>query len=282
MKYIFYGTPKESEIVLDILKSNNYIPSLIITAPDRPSGRGLNISESPVSIWAKENGVALLKPESLKNTEIEDKIKSVDADIAIVFAYGKIIPDNILKIPKHGTLNIHPSLLPLYRGSSPIENTILAGDKEAGVSIMLLDALMDHGPIILQEKTVVAENESAPELLKRLVSNGAHALSLCLPDYISGKLLPKEQDHSKATYTKKISKLDGEINLTDDPLTLYRKYLAFMDWPGIYFFDRESSDTRRINIKKATFQNGKCTILRVVPEGKKEVAYEDYLRSKNK
>lgn len=291
MKFIFFGTPKEATIVLATLKESGYVPSLIVTAPDRPSGRGLHIEESPVAVWAKDNTIPTFKPESLKNTAAIEKIKAEEPDLCIVFAYGKIIPQSILSLPKHSTLNIHPSLLPLHRGPSPVEGAILSGDQETGVSIMVLDSEMDHGPIIAQEKLEIGEDETAAELLEKLVSIGARKLSELLPDYISGKIETAKQYHSKATYTKKISRADGEISLSDDPEELYRKYRAYLGWPGIYFFDRPSDEPNnnkpdgtsakiRISIKKARMEDGIFLIERIVPEGKKEIDYADYLRAK--
>ncbi|HRH31290.1 MAG TPA: methionyl-tRNA formyltransferase, partial [Candidatus Paceibacterota bacterium] len=220
MTFIFFGTPKESAMVLDILKSHDFLPAMVVTAPDRPAGRGLKMTESPVAAWAAaQNSISIYKPESLKNDEavatISQEIEESGAEFAIVFAYGKIIPQSILSLFPKGTLNIHPSLLPLHRGPAPVEGAILSGDAETGVSIMVLDRDMDHGPIVAQETIAVKSEATAPELLEKLVRIGAEKLAALLPDYAAGKIEATEQDHSKATFTKKISKADGEIAEAD-------------------------------------------------------------------
>lgn len=281
MKYIFFGTPNEATIVLDTLATSGFLPSLIVTAPDRPAGRGLKMEESPAAIWANEHSIDTYKPESFKNAEAISKIQSAiqndGVNLAIVFAYGKIIPESILTLfPKH-VLNIHPSLLPLHRGPAPVEGALLAGDTETGVSIMILDKEMDHGPILAQEKVTISATETTPELLARLIKVGSETLAAILPDYLSDKIEAIEQDHTKATYTKKISKADGEIKLTDDSTELYKKYRAYRGWPGTFFFLENGT---RIAIKKARFANGLFTIERIVPEGKKEMDYADFIKNR--
>ncbi len=279
MKYIFFGTPSEATIVLDALSSAGHLPSLVITAPDRPAGRGLMIKESSTAIWAKSKNIEVYKPESLKNNGVKSYIEKFSPEIAIVFAYGKIIPQSILDFPTFGTLNIHPSLLPFYRGPSPVESAILAGDKETGVSIMRLDSEMDHGPILIQSKFPATDDSgqiiSSDLLLKKLIEIGSERLVEILPDYLAGKIESIPQDHSIATYTKKISKADGEINPSDDPAELYRKYCAFSNWPGIFYFEENNGKKIRINIKKARLENNKFIIERIVPEGKNEVDYKN-------
>lgn len=291
MKFIFFGTPKEATIVLDTLLARGFSPSLIVTAPDRPSGRGLQITESPVAVWAKEHSIETLKPETLRTEESLALIKEKVADthLAIVFAYGKIIPQNILSLFTKGVLNIHPSILPLHRGPAPVEGAILSGDTATGVSIMVLDSEMDHGPILAQEKITIGEDETTPELLETLVRLGAEKLADILPDYIDGNISAKEQNHSIATYTNKISKANGELSFDDiknqntdsaqqTPIQLYRKYRAYSGWPGTFFFihDRENTGSKtRVAIKKASYENNTFIVERVVPEGKKETDFKN-------
>ncbi|MBP9852014.1 MAG: methionyl-tRNA formyltransferase [Candidatus Pacebacteria bacterium] len=290
MTFIFFGTPKESAMVLDILKSHDFLPAMVVTAPDRPAGRGLKMTESPVAAWAAQNSINTFKPESLKNSEavetIAKAIAESGAELAIVFAYGKIIPQSILSLFPKGTLNIHPSLLPLHRGPAPVEGAILSGDVETGVSIMVLDSDMDHGPIIAQEKITLESDSTTPELLEKLVRIGAEKIASLLPDYAAGIIEATEQDHSKATFTKKISKADGEIaeadlSDTSKAAELYTKYRAYAGWPSLYFFSQSPDGTKnRIAIKKARLENNAFIIERVTPEGKKEMDYADYLKTK--
>lgn len=282
MKYIFFGTPQEATLVLDTLKEQGFLPSLIITAPDRPAGRGLTIEESPVALWGHAHNIEVFKPESLRgenNQSVIEKIASVDAAFAIVFAYGKIIPNSVLTLFPKGVLNIHPSLLPEFRGPAPVEGALLYDATETGVSIMMLDAEMDHGPIIVQEKVAISPTETAPELLKRLVKIGAEKLVDLIKKIASDEMLqPHEQNHSKATYTEKIIKANGEIQLDDAPELLYRKYRAYAGWPGLFFFTTNGDKKMRVSIKKARYENGNFIIERVVPEGKKEIDYSDFIK----
>ena len=194
-------------------------------------------------------------------------------------AYGKIIPQNVLDIPAHGALNIHASLLPKFRGASPIESAILADDRNAGVTIMAIDGKMDHGPIVAQEKVIV-ENwpPEARELGDKLVSAGANLLVKILLDWISGKIEAMPQDESLATHAEKIKKTDGQIDLSGDPYQNFLKIQAFASWPTAFFFMERNGKKIRVIVKKAKYENGKLEILRVVPEGKKEMDYCELLK----
>lgn len=298
MKYIFFGTPKESVIALDLLKAHNLIPSLVVTSPDRPSGRGLKITESAVAIWANENKIETLKPENLNEPSFIENLKMINPDFAIVFAYGKIIPKEILVLPHKGVLNIHPSLLPKYRGPAPVEGALLNNEEHTGVTVMLMDEKMDHGPILAQEKTRIDEEILAPELLKNLIKIGTEKLIEILPKFLHGEISPLPQIHSEATFTKKIIKPDGEINLNDNAQIIFNKYRAYSGGPGIYFFDEitnaktdlhnkieinnrtTENHLHRVVIKKARLENGKFIIERVLPEGRKEIDYSDYMKNK--
>ena len=258
------------------------MPTAIITSPDKPQGRGLILTAPPVKIWAEENKIECLQPENLKTSPV-----SGAWDLFIVAAYGKIIPENILNIPKYKTLNVHPSLLPKLRGPSPIESTILNDDKDTGVSIMRLDKEMDHGPIVAQEKinleTLNVWPVIAPALEDKLARQGGALLAKIIPDWASGKIKEIEQDHSKATYCQKISKADGLVNLGETPYQNYLKICAYSGWPGSYFFVENASKKIRVSIKEAQYKNNTLEILRVIPEGKKEMSYSDFLRGlKNK
>ncbi len=280
MNIIFFGTPDVATIVLDTLVEHDMVPSLIITAPDKPSGRGLTLEASPVAVWAQAHNIECYKPTNLKTDEVVTKIAQAQADVAVVFAYGKIIPASILSLPKYGMVNIHPSLLPLHRGPAPVEGALLAGDNETGVSVMLLDDQMDHGPILVQEKVQIEATSTAHELLQNLVRRGAENLVKILPDFIAGTIKKTEQDHTKATYTKKISKADGEILLSDiekNPASVFAKFRAYADWPTIYYFEPGGA---RIIITKAHMHDGVCSIDMVKPEGKRDMPYADYIRNK--
>ncbi|MCX6751533.1 MAG: methionyl-tRNA formyltransferase [Candidatus Nomurabacteria bacterium] len=287
LNFVFWGTPDVASETLEILKENGYIPSLIITALDKPQGRKMIITPPPVKVWAMENNVPYLQPESLPEAQlrgISPKLGfgEIKPDLSIVVAYGKIIPEDIINLPKLGSINIHYSLLPKYRGASPVESAILNGDTETGITIQKMEYKMDTGPIIVQEKVEIGDDEKAGELRKRLIKIGGELLVKILntPTFLPFtkgevpkaegvfKLIP--QDGSKASVCKKIKKEDGEIDLNDDSIKNYNKFRAYAVWPRTFFF----KDGKRIIITDAKLENGEFKILKVIPEGGKEIDYK--------
>jgi len=203
------------------------------------------------------------------------KIEKLRPDLVIVASYGKIIPKKILAIPKYGSINIHPSLLPKYRGPSPIQMTILKGDKTTGVTIMLMDEKIDHGKIIDQKKYQIPKGINYKELKDILADHGIKLLIKIIPKWINGKIKAKEQNHSQATYTKIIKREDGEINWNKSVKEIERKIRAFDPWPGTFVFWKG----KRIKILKAAIlKNNKLVIKKLQPEGKKPMSMDDFLR----
>jgi len=279
MRFVYFGTPDFSRIILDELKALGLLPSLIVTAPDKPKGRHLALTPSEVSLWGEREQIAVLKPEKL-DAEIFDLLSAENAECFVVAAYGKILSDTLLAIPKHGTLNVHPSLLPKFRGASPIESAILSNETNTGVSIMLLDALMDHGPILAQRSVPISPWPPKGSVLTDILAReGGKLLAEVIPAWVKGEIVPTPQEHEQATFTKKIKKTDGEIHPTKDPEGAYKKIQAFDEWPGAFFFStRKSGEKIRVVVKDASYRDGALSLIRVVPEGKKEMAYEDFLR----
>ncbi len=287
IKFTFFGTSNFSVYVLDALKEKGLIPSNIVTTPDKPQGRNLILTPSPVKVWAMEHNIPFIQPEKLRekpqNTipkELFETLQSYKSDVFIVASYGNIIPQEILDIPSHKTLNVHPSLLPKLRGASPLQSAILHEEK-TGVTIMRLDDKMDHGPIVAQENVEVSPWPPHYGTLEKLLGvSGGHLLANTLPAWIAGEVVEQEQNHNIATYTKKIEKIDGEINLADDPQTNLRKIYAFEQWPNTYFFVEKQNNTKvRVIIKDARInEKGELEITRIIPEGKKEMNYRDFLK----
>jgi methionyl-tRNA formyltransferase len=277
--YIFFGTPDFSVIILEQLAQGGFLPKLIVTGPDKPKGRNLAMTPPPVKVWAQSHGIPVIQPTTLKDDALATALAEQKADVFIVAAYGKILPKKILDIPPKGVLNVHPSLLPHLRGSSPIESAILRDEKETGVSIMLLDEEMDHGPILAAEKLTIGEWPTAPELERTLGEKGGRLLASILPQWLAGTIKAAPQDHAQATFTKKIEKADGLIDLTADPYENFRKIKAYAGWPTAYFFTEKNGTKMRVIIKDAEFKNGNLVITRIVPEGKQEMNYSDFMRS---
>ncbi len=270
IKIGFFGTPEYSVMTLKALRDAGFIISFVVTMPDRPKGRKMILTPSPVKVWALEHNIPVLQPEKLKEEVFQESLKKFNSDVFVVMAYGKIIPDEVLNMPKHKTLNIHPSLLPQFRGPCPIEGAILHDVKNTGVSIIKIDSEMDHGPIVIQKKATLEHWPPQAEVLgKELVQIGSDLLVSILPNWISGKIQEVPQDHAKATYTKLITKEDGLIDLSDDPYQNYLKIQAYHDWPSAFFF----KDGKRIKITQARFENGKLIIEKIIPEGKSETTY---------
>lgn len=273
LNFIFFGTPSVASDTLEILKSNNIVPSLIVTAPDAKSGRGLMMQASPVAIFAEKNNIPCLKPDKLDEEFIKNlKPSCLEPNcLFIVVAYGKIMPEELLNLPKLGSLNIHYSLLPKYRGASPVESAILNGDIETGISIQKMIFKMDAGPIVAQEKVLILPDEKASELRSRLIKIGGELLVKTLPDFTEDKISLIPQDETKATHCKKIKKEDGLINLDDDAIKNYNKFRAYATWPRTFFF----KDNKRIIITDAKLENGVFKILKIIPEGGKEMEYKN-------
>jgi methionyl-tRNA formyltransferase len=278
-KFIFFGTPRFAAIVLDELESAGFLPALVVTAPDKPKGRGMKLAPSDVANWATERNIPVLKPATLKGDDAEWDLRAVGADLHIVAAYGKIIPKNILDIPPKGALNVHPSLLPKFRGPSPIESAIISNEHHTGVSIMLLDEEMDHGPVLAQRERIIKDwPPKGSVLTDDLAHFGGALLAEIIPEYMNG-LKAGEQEHTRATYCKKIEKSDGEIDIVSgDPVKNYKKIRAFDDWPTAYYFIERGGKKIRVRVTDAHLLNGKLEILRVIPEGKKEMSYADFQR----
>ncbi len=277
--FVFFGSDEFSVAVLEELKTAGYLPKIIVTAPSRAKGRGTIMTAPPAKQWGQLNNIEIIQPEKLDSDFIQ-KLKAKSYQLFIVASYGKIIPKEILNIPSKGTLNVHPSLLPKYRGPSPIEFQILNDEQEVGVSIMLLDEKMDHGPILAQTYYDTEHNEQmkTSELTLELARRGGALLAKTIPDWLDGKITPKEQNHDKATFTKKITKEDGLISLEDNSYQNYLKYLAYDIWPGVYFFVDKKGAQTRVKIKEAQYENGEFHVLSVVPESGHEMDYNDFLR----
>lgn len=271
LKYIYFGTPTISKDVLAGLTLEYGKPSLIVSSVDMPSGRGLKLTMPPVAEYAKENNITLLQPNKLK--DIKEELEKINADIAVLFAYGKIIPQWLLDLFPHGIINVHPSLLPLYRGSTPLTGPILNGDTETGITIMDMDAELDHGDIYLQDKININNETTRIDLEKYVAETAPKLLTKVLNSIESGTITKTNQDHQKATYTKKITKSDGEMLETDSNEVRYRKYRAYLGWPGTYFFNTENGVTTRYKVINAFMENGFFMIKTVRPEGGKEINY---------
>lgn len=284
IEYAFFGTGPLAESVVAALMRAGYVPSLIVTKPDSLQGRHMQLTAPYIKTWAEMKGIEVFQPESLKDLPQDSPLHVKKFDVFIVASYGKIIPEVILNLPTHGVLNVHPSLLPQYRGPSPIESCLLDGVLTTGVTIMKLDKEMDHGPLLAQSAFTISPFANAGTLEVSAGQLGGELLVSVLPHYLEGSLIPKEQNHEEATVCKKITKELGLIHLDDDIDIVRRKARALTPWPGLYFFIQHGGRDIRVKINEVELVNEKESrhardyIISVTPEGKKEMDWESFGR----
>lgn len=283
-KTIFIGTSEFAIPILEkIIREPQFDVCCVITAPDKPVGRKKEITPPPIKTAALKNNLPVLQPKKI--SEIGGEILKLKPDLIITASYGQIIPKNILDIPQFGCINIHPSLLPKYRGPSPIQTVILNDDKHTGITIMLMNEKMDTGPIIAQKEIAVENNENYQDLEKRLSLESADFLLEILPQYIQGKIKPKTQNDTEASYTKILSRQDGQIDFKKSAQEIERMLLAFEPWPGVWTYFKK----RRVKIIKAkavqkpsetTIETSKgyLSLEIVQPEGKKPMSAKEFFR----
>lgn len=274
--FAFFGTPHFSVVVLEALQAQGYLPALVITAPDRPQGRGQKLTPSPVKAWAEKNGIDVVTPEKLSDENFIAELGNTQWDVFITAAYGKILPKSILDLPRRGCLNVHPSLLPKFRGASPVLSAILHNERVTGVTIMLMDEKMDHGPIVAQARIELEEDAWPPQgsfFEDMLATEGGNLLAETLIPWVEGEVTPEVQDETQATFTKKFTDADALVDLQGDAAQNLLKIRAFDKNPRAYFLD---SNGKRVIITQAHIEDGKLVVDKVIPEGKKEMEYKDF------
>jgi len=232
MKILFAGTPIFAASALDAILAAGFSVDLVLTQPDRAAGRGLKMQASPVKQLAQQYHLPLLQPSSLKSAALEAQLRAVAPDVMIVAAYGLILPEALLTIPRYGCINIHASLLPRWRGAAPIQRAILAGDQETGITIMQMDSGLDTGAILSRHTAAITPNETAASLHDKLAILGGASIVTTLQDLIDGKLELTPQTETGASYASKVNKLEAAIDWTLDALCIERKIRAFNPYPG--------------------------------------------------
>jgi methionyl-tRNA formyltransferase len=292
---LFFGSDNFSAAVLNELLRAGVSIANIVTTPIRPSGRGRKFIENPIQKIAKTHSISLVAPDKLKNIEPQT-INPQGLPMAVLASYGKIIPPAILETFKIGIINVHPSLLPRWRGPSPIETTLLNGDDQTGVTIMKLSAKMDEGPIYSSQSLKLSGAETQPELYEKLAVLGGQLLVRGLASIISGRLKPKEQSSIGVTYSKMIYKTDGWINWNKPAVDIERQIRAFITWPKskTKLFDKEIEILRAIVVKsdkelpgnpidmpgKLVIQCAKdaLQIVQLKPAGKNAMSAQEFMR----
>lgn len=277
-KIIFFGTSDFAVPALDGLVKEGYDIVTVITTPDKPVGRKQILTPPPVKTAAQKLGLDFLQPEKLRNNfKLFEEFKKVNADIGIVAAYGKLIPPEIFNLPKHSTINIHPSLLPKYRGPTPIQTTLINGDTETGVTILKVDEEMDHGEIISSADCQILNLDNYKSLHDKLARLGTKLLIKTLPDYLSGKIKSAPQNHSKAIFTKKFTSEDGEIKPGESAELAYNKIRALNPEPGTFIWFEKNSKKTRLKILEAELIGRQLNFKKVQPEGGKPMNMKEFM-----
>jgi methionyl-tRNA formyltransferase len=271
MKIAFFGTDHFSVGVMEALREAGLAPQLIVCAPDRPAGRGLEVREPEAKVWAKRNGAEVMQPEKLDVLFVDELRARGPWDAFCVASYGKIIPQAVLDIPARGCLNVHPSLLPRHRGATPIEAAMLADEKSTGVTVIKMDAKMDHGPIVDAREVRFGEWPVRAEVERRTAEIGGALLAEILPGWVSGAATGDEQDEARATYTKKLEKADGDLSNVTDQREKFLRVQAMSPWPGAFMYvTAKNGQQVRVKVLEARWdaENNRCVFEKVVPEGK--------------
>lgn len=232
---IFMGTPQFAVPSLRALSAGPYRIT-VVTQPDRPAGRGGKLTPPPVKLAAEELGLPILQPPTLKDPDLRAHLTSLSPEVTVLVAYGEYIAPSLLDLPRRSSINLHPSLLPRWRGSTPIQAAILAGDTETGISIIRMDRGLDTGPILSQRRVPINPNETTPELSDRLAQIGADLLAETLPLWLRGELQEQPQTEEGATLTHVLKKEDGLINWHTPAEQIARQVRAFQPWPGAYTY----------------------------------------------
>ena len=237
LRIIFMGTPPLAATVLEaLLREESFNVIAVVTQPDQPKGRDLKLQPSAVKELALKSNLPVLQPERAREPQFIKQIRGLQPGLIVVVAYGQILPQALLDVPKFGCLNVHTSLLPKYRGAAPIQWAILNGDSETGVTIMKMDAGLDTGAIVSEERTAITDDDTAATLHDRLAQLGGALLVQTIPDYVSGKILPRPQPAEGASYARKIKKEDGELDWSQPARVLWNRVRGLTPWPGTYTF----------------------------------------------
>jgi methionyl-tRNA formyltransferase len=291
------GTPEAAVPTLRRVIEENHEVVAVWTQPDKPAGRGNKLTAPPVKTAAQLLGLKVYQPAKIRNPEAKDLFRSLEADLAVVVAYGKILPTEFLQAPKHGCINVHFSLLPHYRGAAPVNWAIVNGDQQTGVTTMLIEEELDSGPILLQKPTPIGERETAPQLMMRLADMGAELLGQTLKEF--DHITPQPQQGDKASFAPVLKRNDGLIDWSKSAQAIERLVRGFQPWPNAYTHNRSSrlviwqAELHRTENQNAgpgevviaagddlVVKCGQETALRLIevqPEAKRRMSVRDYL-----
>ena len=300
MRIIFMGTPEFAVPALEKLIDGGYEVAVVYTQPDKAAGRGRVVEEPPVKKAALRHNLTVLQPENFKSAETKRQLLELKPDTIVVAAFGQILPRSVLEIPAFGCINIHPSLLPKYRGVAPVPAAILNGEEFTGVSIMLMDKGIDTGPVLTSVHVPVLQQDTTETLMQKLANTSAQLLLDTLPGWFRKEITPQLQNNGEATYTKMLTKEAGEIDWKLPAVQIWRQVRAYQPWPGSYTrwqgkqlkileavpltgeVTGEAGTVLNVNKNEAAFGvvtgNGILGVKKVQMEGKKAVTADEFLR----
>ncbi|MBY0328610.1 methionyl-tRNA formyltransferase [Patescibacteria group bacterium] len=276
MKIAFFGTPDFTTQFLDTLVVHDMTPSLVVTNPDRPTGRGMHLTSPAPKLWADNHSVHCIQPEKITE-EVLQELSTTDWDLFVVVAYGKILPQILIDMPTFGTINVHYSLLPKYRGATPVESAILNGEETTGVSIQQMRFKLDSGPVLSEQQVSISPTDTTLTLRQKLNDIALELLPQTIEALVTKSVTPKPQDESLATHCGKIQKSDGEILLSDGPVFNDRKFRSHVGNVGSYFYTEKNDKTIRVKIVAAHLENSVFIIDEVIPENGKRQSYAQFL-----
>lgn len=300
MRIIFFGTPAYSVSFLHSLIAADMAPIAVVSQPDRPIGRDKEILPTPVKELAQANNIPVLQPENVNDPASIEALKKLNPELIVVVSFGQIISNDIINIPTQGCINVHPSLLPELRGATPLQSAILQGLTQTGITIMIMDEKMDHGPILAQVAIPVAHNETYISLAEKTIDIGRTLFVDTVKKWLNGQITPQEQDHTKATFTKLLKKETGKITGDVSVAHIDRMIRALHPWPGVWC-EYEGKRIKVLAVGRtiadqshpagtlftssaldngAWYQcaDGAIELLSVQPEGKTAMSGEDFAR----
>ncbi|EOL9014623.1 methionyl-tRNA formyltransferase [Cronobacter malonaticus] len=300
LRIIFAGTPDFAARHLDALLSSSHQVVGVFTQPDRPAGRGKKLMPGPVKVLAQENDITVFQPKSLRPAENQELVAALNADVMVVVAYGLILPEAVLAMPRLGCINVHGSLLPRWRGAAPIQRSLWAGDAETGVTIMQMDKGLDTGDMLRKLSCPITDDDTSASLYDKLAQLGPQGLLATLEDLAAGRAVPEKQDDVQATYAEKLSKEEARLDWTLSAAQLERCIRAFNPWPVSFFMIDEQPvkvwkasvihqqsnaapgtilDAGKQGIQIAT-TDGILNLEELQPAGKKPMSAQDLLNSR--
>lgn len=263
-KIVFMGTPDFAVPTLNALIDHHDVTG-VVTQPDRPAGRGGKVRHSPIKQVALDHGIPVFQPAKIRKSDAIDNLRQFEADAYVVAAFGQILPQTVLDIPEYGSINVHASLLPRWRGAAPIHAAIRAGDHETGVTIMKMDAGLDTGPMLKARAIPIAPDETGQSLHDKLAALGGDLLIETLGGYFSGAIQPQPQPEDGVTYAPQIKKEEGEIDWAQDAVSIERLVRAFTPWPGTF----TAFDGKMLKIHAGEAGSGDLTPGKVAQEGER-------------